>query len=113
MVLSVKASNTDLTDAIRQYIEEKTVAIEKLVGESDSGASLEVEVGKTTNHHNKGPFMRAEFTLTYLGEVFRAEQECEDLYEAIDTAKDDLRRQVSESKERSRDEHRQPRPDKE
>ncbi len=111
-MLSIKSSSLEVSDAIRQYVEEKAVAIEKLV-DGDSGASLEVEIGKTTNHHNKGPFMRAEFMLTFTGEVFRAEEEREDLYEAIDTAKDDLRRQVSEFKERSRDEHRAPRPDKE
>jgi ribosomal subunit interface protein len=112
MMLSIKSSSLEVSDAIRQYIEEKAVTIEKLV-DGDSGASLEVEIGKTTIHHNKGPFMRAEFMLAFTGEVFRAEEEREDLYEAIDTAKDDLRRQVSEYKHRSRDEHRAPRLDKE
>ncbi|NBS41732.1 ribosome-associated translation inhibitor RaiA [bacterium] len=113
MQVNVKTLNMEMTDAIRQYIDEKTLAIAKIVDEYDGAAMVEVEVGKSTNHHNKGPFMRAEMMLTMLGNVFRAEEEREDLYEAIDVCKDDLKRQVVEHKDRAKDEQRAQRPDKE
>jgi len=113
MEIKIKATAIDLTDAIRQYVDERMESIAKLVDEYDSAAMVNVEVGKSTRHHNKGPFMRAEMTLSFLGNVFRSEEEREDLYESIDMAKDDLRRQVVEHKERAKDEQRAPRPDKE
>ena len=113
MQVNVKTLNMEMTDAIRQYIDEKMLAIAKIVDEYDGAAMVEGEVGKSTNHHNKGPFMRAEMMLTMLGNVFRAEEEREDLYEAIDVCKDDLKRQVVEHKDRAKDEQRAQRPDKE
>lgn len=112
MQINLKTTGIELTDAIRQYAEEKLDVIQKMV-ESDEAAMVEVEVGKTTAHHNKGPYMRCEMNLTYNGDLIRAEEEREDLYEAIDTCKDDLRRQVAEKKDRMVDERRVPRPDKE
>lgn len=112
MQTNIKTLNMDMTDAIRQYIDERIASVSKIVDEYDAAAMVDVEVGKSSNHHNKGPFMRAEMTLSFLGNVFRAEEEREDLYEAIDFAKDDLRRQVVEHKERTKDEQRAPRPDK-
>ena len=47
------------------------------------------------------------------GKMLRAEEVREDLYEAIDTAKDELRRQLIDYKERLQDQHKEPRPGKE
>lgn len=113
MQINVKTKDIEMTDAIRQYVEEKMEAIAKLVDEYDAAAMVDVEVGKSSQHHNKGPFLRAEMNMTFLGNMFRSEEQREDLYEAIDVAKDDLRRQVVEHKDRVKDEQRAPRPDKE
>jgi ribosomal subunit interface protein len=113
MQINLKTKDMELTDAIRQYVEEKMLSVSKIADEYDQAAMVDVEVGKSTRHHNKGPYMRAEMNLEFLGNVFRSEQEREDLYEAIDTAKDDLRRQVVEHKERAQDDQRGPRPGKE
>ena len=113
MQIILKTTDMDLTDAIRQYVDENALAIAKLVDEYDPDAMLEVEVGKSSRHHNKGPFMRAEMNLAFLGNMVRSEEEREDLYEAIDVCKDDLRRQVVEHKDRVQQDQRSPRPDKE
>ena len=112
MQIIVKTINMELTDAIRQYVEERMLSVAKLV-DDDASAMVDVEVGKTSNHHNKGPYMRAEMNLTFFGNLFRASEEREDLYEAIDVCKDELKRQVAEHKDRARDQERAPRPDKE
>ena len=113
MTITIKTLNIDLTDAIRQYVDEKLLTVAKMVDDYDSAALVEVEVGKSTRHHNKGPYMRCEFNMTFLGNMFRAEEEREDLYEAIDVARDELKRQVTEHKEKTRDASRAQRPDKE
>ncbi len=113
MEIKIKATAIELTDAIRQYVDERMESIAKLVDDYDAAAMVEVEVGKSTQHHNKGPYMRAEINLTFLGNLFRSVEEREDLYEAIDVCKDEVRRQLVEHKDRAKDEQRAPRPDKE
>lgn len=113
MEIKIKTTAIELTDAIRQYVDERMESIAKLVDDYDSAAMVEVEVGKSTQHHNKGPYMVAEINLTFLGNLFRAVEEREDLYEAIDVCKDDVRRQLVDHKDRAKDEQRAPRPDKE
>lgn len=101
----------ELTEAIRAYAEEKASGLEKFI--HDDSATLAIEVGKSSNHHNKGPFMRCEMNLVLSGTVLRSEEEREDLYEAIDVVRDELKRQILDRKERQVDAHRGARPDKE
>lgn len=93
----------DLTDAIKAYVEERISAIEKIVGDFEPTVDMKVEVGKTTNHHNKGEVYRAEMQMTVPGNSFRAEETAEDLYEAIDKVKESMKRQVSDYKNKLSD----------
>ena len=113
-IISLKATNMDLTDAIRAYVDEKVEHLRKLCGDFDPADDLKVEVGKSTQHHAKGPFYRAEMHLVLPGKELRAEYEGEDLYAAIDNVKDQLRRQITDYKNRLKDKsQRVPRPGKE
>ena|SRR3990167_383824 len=112
-ITTIQAKNIELTEAIRSYAEEKVMSLEKLTQGFEPAAKLMVEVGKTTNHHAKGEVFRAEMNLEIPGKMLRAEEVREDLYEAIDTAKDELRRQLIDYKERLQDQHKEPRPGKE
>ncbi|SRR3989338_8314399 len=111
-ISSLKATNIELTDAIKNYVEVKLQPISKLVGDLPQ-ATLSAEVGKTTNHHNKGPFFRCELNLQIGKETLRAEEDREDLYESVDVAIDELKRQIKSRKEKKMDVHRQVRPGKE
>jgi len=111
-ISSLKATNIELTDAIKTYVEVKLQPIAKLVSDLPE-AALSVEVGKTTNHHNKGFIFRTELNLRLGKETLRSEEDREDLYESIDVAVDDLKRQVKDRKEKMVDAHRQVRPGKE
>ncbi len=112
-ITSIKATNIDLTGAIRTYVEEKASSLKKLCEEFDPAAVLEVEVGKSTHHHAKGPYFRAEMMLCIPGKDLRAETEAEDLYEAIDQVKDQLRRQLTSHKDMLHEKNRGIRPGKE
>ncbi len=112
-VISVKGTNLDLTEAIKNYLDKKLASLEKLVQDFEPVAEVMVEVGKSSKHHNKGPYMRCEFTMHVPREVLRAEGEREDLYEAIDVVTEELKRQIKTFKDRLQDKHRGPRPGKE
>lgn len=89
----------EMTDAIRSYVEEKLMSLDRLT-EKYSPSDVVAEVGKTSEHHQKGDIFRAEFNLTIPGALLRAECVKDDLYAAIDEAKDDLKRQLVDRKER-------------
>jgi putative sigma-54 modulation protein len=112
-ILSINGKNMDLTKAIKEYVEEKVFVLEKLTSNFEPAAELTIEVGKTSNHHAKGPFFMAEMQLSVPGELLRVEEKAEDLYKAIDLARDQLRRQLKNYKEKLQDRtHRGSRPDK-
>ena len=102
-IVSIKATNMELTDAIREYVELKCESLTKLCQEFDPADEMRVEVGKSTKHHSKGPYFRCEMQLHVTGKELRAVEEAEDLYEAIDKVKHQIKRQLTEYKRRLKD----------
>ncbi len=99
-IVSLKGTGLELTDAIKTYVDEKVESLLKLCESFDPADELRIEVGKTTKHHAKGPYFFAEMQLHVPGQDLRAVEEAEDLHEAIDLAKDHLKRQLKEYKDR-------------
>ena len=95
----IKGTNMDLTDAIKDAVESELSALDGLVERWGDAASADVEVGRTTHHHNKGDVFRAEVNLSIPGKLLRAEDENEDLYVAIKNVGDTLRRELNKEKE--------------
>lgn len=90
----------ELTEAIKDYVNEKIGGLEKFF---DNIIEAKVDVGKTSNHHQKGDVFRAEVNLDVPEKyVLRAEATREDLYMAINEVKDDLQRQIKKYKEKMR-----------
>jgi len=110
----IKATNMELSDAIKKQVEDQIDALEKLTVNFEPAAVLDVEVGKTSRHHAKGPYFFCEMNLEIPGQLLRSIEEKEDLYEAIDAARDAVRRQLLDHKEKliDRTQH-AVRPDKE
>ncbi|MCX6754709.1 MAG: ribosome-associated translation inhibitor RaiA [Candidatus Nomurabacteria bacterium] len=98
MNINIKATNIELTDAINDYINKRLSPISKF--EKKGEILSRVEVGRTTNHHKKGDVFRAEIFIEINGTEFYAFSEKDDLYAAIDEAKEDLSRQVINNKDR-------------
>jgi len=111
-IITIKATNLEMTEAIKAYAEEKMFSLDKLMVDFRPEPEVSIEIGKTSEHHAKGLIYFAEANLTVPGNLLRARTEAEDLYEAIDLMKDDLRRQVADFKDRLVDEKHEPRPDK-
>jgi putative sigma-54 modulation protein len=100
MKINILAKNMELTEAITKYVTEKVNSIEKYIAVSESEPMAEVEVGKTTNHHQAGDVYRTEINLTIGGTFVRVEATMDDLYASIDTAKDAAVREVTKSKDK-------------
>lgn len=86
----------DLTTAIDQNVREKLNNINKLLNNDEANAY--VEVGRTTNHHNKGDVYRAEINLSSGEEKYYASSEGPDLYTSINDVKEQILREVKRSR---------------
>ena len=92
--IDIFANDMELTDAIRSAIETKLGTLDKFLEHAGTPQELRVDVGKTTQHHNKGQLFRAEANLRIPGDLIRAENTSYELYGAIDLLKDELKREI-------------------
>ena len=92
-IVNIKATNMELTDAIRDYAEEKVLSLKKYVKKFEP-VKVSIEVADDSGRHKQGAFFRCEFTVEVPGDLLRVTQNHEDLYAAIDLAKDELARQM-------------------
>jgi len=103
MNINIKATNTELTGAISDYVHQKMGDVEKFIKSNDpESVSIYFEVEKTTDHHQTGPILRAEANLKIDGKYFRAESSQEDIYAAIDEVKDEIISAVKSHQDKQR-----------
>jgi putative sigma-54 modulation protein len=109
MKINIKATNIELNDSLRFWLEEKLGELEKFLGVfgpedliAGEKEKIEfwVEIGKTTRHHLKGDVFRAEVQLYLPKKSLRAEAVNIDLRTAINEAKDELQREIKRYKEK-------------
>lgn len=94
MNISIKATNTTLTEAIKDNIESKLEAIESFLRPEDK---IHVEVAEE-NHHKNGMFSRVEVHITPHGHY--ADATGNDFYEAIDLVIPKIKQQLSKEKDK-------------
>jgi putative sigma-54 modulation protein len=100
MQIKIKGTNMELTEAIKDYVNDKIGSLAKYF---DGILEARVDVGVTTKHHQKGNIYRAEVNLEVPQKhVLRAEAERDDLYVAINEVKEELQRQIKKLKEKMR-----------
>lgn len=104
MRVTIRKKNLSLTPALSEYIKEKIVApVEKLLQKSDTGLPiLDVEVGRSTEHHRKGNVYVVRVTLQVGRRVTRVETEHEDIRAACDVMEEELRRAIIASYDKAR-----------
>lgn len=98
MQIKITHQNIELTDAIKDYVEEK---IGSIVEMDDSLQIADVVVGKESNHHGKGDVFHCRVNVSYPGGMFRADEFSDDLYKSIDFSKDTLKREVAKNNEKN------------
>ncbi len=100
MTINITYHGIDSTPAIAAYVEEKMQGLTKYF---DGIKHMDVEVGMTTHHHQKGDIFVCKAVVETLKEVIRIEKDEEELYKAIDKVKDHLRTELTSLKERIQD----------
>ena len=100
MKINIKATNISLTPAISEYIEKKINTLNKFYKE-DEEIIINVEVGKTTEHHKSGDIFRAEIHIRSRGNEYYASAETEDLYATIDQVKNNIVRELTSTRKRA------------
>jgi putative sigma-54 modulation protein len=101
MKLKIKATNLELTDAIRGYAEEKLGDLDKFIPTLKMPLEGRLELARTTLHHKSGDVFKAEINISLPGNLLRAEKETDDIYSAIDQLKDLIKEELKMYKERS------------
>ncbi len=92
MKYNIRGDKMVVTDAIRDYTEEKLSKLEKYFKEDDITANVLTKV--------RGNSQIVEVTIPTSKFVLRSEEENEDLYAAIDLVSDKLERQIRKNKTR-------------
>ena len=93
MNISIRGSKVTITDAMKEYAEEKLSKLNKYM---EDAASVNANViVKIPNHLHK-----VEITIPLKSVILRVEEEQEDFYAAIDVLVDKLERQIRKNKTR-------------
>lgn len=100
MNINIKTTNVTLTAPITDYVNKRLKKISKLL-EDDTTAQCDMELARTTEHHQKGPIFKAEIHIVALNKNLYATAEREDLYAAIDGVRDEILRELKENKEKN------------
>ena len=101
MNLDIKATNLELTPAVKKYIEDKVFGLSKFLTkwEKIGDINARFELAKITNHHNKGEVFYAELNINLGEKMLRAEHSADDAYKAVDKVKDIMKELLIDFKE--------------
>lgn len=100
MNIKIQGTRIELTPDLKSYIEKKLEAVDRLMDSRDETVMYEVEVGKTTEHHEKGDVYKAEVHLRKKGGNLYATAHAEDVLAAIDKIKDEMMHALSSDLEK-------------
>jgi ribosomal subunit interface protein len=89
MKINIKTTNITLTPAISEYADKRFQKITEFLN-NDPSVQCDVELGRTTEHHQKGEIFRAEIHIVAAEKNVYASAEKSDLYSAIDAVRDEI-----------------------
>lgn len=96
MQIQITGKGTELSEATRNYVTEKMLALNKFYNEKIIRA--DVVVGVISDHHQKGKKFIAECKLDVPGKNLFASKQEEDLFKAIDKIRDYLELELKKHK---------------
>jgi len=103
MKIIIEAKNLELTQGLKDFIENKFQSLEKhLIAD----AEVFVEIEKETMHHHKGKIFFAKAQVELPGKMLIARSEQDDMYKAIIGAKDELKAEIEKRKTKKIDTNR-------
>lgn len=96
MNITIKATNIELTPALKDYAEKRLKSIVKF---TEGDATIVVELGKTSGHHKQGDIFQASVNVTTpLGKKYHAVSAKADMYESIDDIRSEIVREITSAK---------------
>jgi putative sigma-54 modulation protein len=98
MTINILHHGFELTPAIRDYVEEKMLGLEKF----HAITHVDVEVGTEAGKFG-GDTLFCKAVVQVPGTVIKVEREAEDLYKAIDKVRDHLRMELTQRKEKEQE----------
>lgn len=101
MNINIKTTTISLTPAISEYVEKHLEVIKKFLAD-DPTIVFDLELAKTTNHHNKGDIFKAEIHIVGKDRNIYSSVEKEDLYLAIDEVRDEVVEVLKSNKDKNR-----------
>lgn len=101
MQITIEHHDLEITDALRNYAEEKVTLLEKYA----DIIKADVELGRE-GHHQKGEIYICEVHVFVAGKDFFVKREEEDIYKAIDKVKDHLKNELTTWKDKQVSERR-------
>ena len=99
MKIHIKTTSISSSEAITNYVDKRLSKIGKIIGD-DPSIQCDVELAKTSGHHNKGDIFRAEIHIVGAGKNLYAASEKSDLYAAIDDVQDEIKRELKSKKDK-------------
>lgn len=99
MNLRIKATKIELTQAIKEYVQEKMDMLEKYLSNVQV-INCDVEVGVSVGGQQHGEIFFCEVNLNVPHDFLRVRKEEENLYKAIDKVKDHLEQSIIKYKEK-------------
>lgn len=100
MQIQITGRGTDLSEATKDYVNKKMLALNKFYNEKIIRA--EVVLGVNSDHHNKGDKFFAECKLDVPGKNLFALKEEDSLYKAVDKIRDYLELELKKYKLKQR-----------
>jgi ribosomal subunit interface protein len=100
MNIKIKATNIELTSYLLKLVDQKINKIEKLFADMPD-IMVEVELERTTRHHQKGDLFRAEVQVEVPGgKMLRAVSKKEDFRSALVDVREELEIQIKKYKDK-------------
>lgn len=91
MKINIRSKDFELTDSIKNYVEEKSSRLNKFIQKEDVELNVLLSGNKDINY-------KIEFTLSAGTLYIRAEERLSDLYSGIDLALEKIERQIRKNK---------------
>ncbi len=103
MKINTKITNLKFSEEISDYLSKRLEKTKKFVAHVDPDSIVvDVELGRSTNHHRQGDVFKVEINFCIGGECLRAISETEDIHASIDGASDELLSELRKRKEKNK-----------
>jgi putative sigma-54 modulation protein len=98
MRINIKTSSINLTPDISNYLDKRLSGLEKFFSKQEESAIVDVELARTSRHHQTGDVYKAEINIHIGKRAFRADKESIDIFSAIDLAKSQMEDELRSDK---------------